>query len=105
MKDLFSMLKDFQKIKAKIEDMKESLKEKTVEGYAGGGMVKAVVTGDQQVLSVHIDDTVWESMDKATIEDLVAAAVNDALRKSKDLVEEELKKVAGDLGFPLPNFF
>ncbi len=104
MKDIFSLLKDFQRVKAKIDDMKESLRDKTVEGYSGGGMVKAVVTGAQEVLSIEIDDTVWESMDKDTIEDLVVAAVNDGLRKSKELVEEEIKRLAGELGFPLPNF-
>ncbi len=104
--DIFSLLKDFQRIRAKIEDVKESLKEKTVEGYSGGGMVKAVVTGAQEVVSIQVDDTVWESMDKSTIEDLIAAAVNDALRRAKDLVEEEMKRVAKELGLPpVPGLF
>jgi DNA-binding YbaB/EbfC family protein len=103
--DLFNLMKDFQKIKAKIEDMKESLKERTVEGYSGGGMVKVVVTGAQEVVSIDVDDTIWESMDKDTIEDLIAAAVNDGLRKSKELVEEEMKRMATELGIPMPNLF
>ncbi|WP_070098548.1 YbaB/EbfC family nucleoid-associated protein [Thermosulfidibacter takaii] len=101
--DIFNLMKDFQKIKAKIEDMKESLKEKTVEGYAGGGMVKVVVTGAQEVVSIDVDDTIWESMDKDTIEDLITAAVNDGLRKSKELVEEEMKRMATEIGIPIPN--
>ncbi len=103
--DLFAMMKNIQRLKAKVEDMKESLKGKVVEGSAGGGMVKVKVSGAQEVLSLEIDPTVWESMDKEVIEDLVVAAVNDGLSKSKELMEEELKRVASELGFPLPGLF
>ncbi len=103
--DIFSMLKDFQRVKAKIEDMKEQLRNRTVEGESGGGMVKVVVTGAQEVVSIDVDDAVWNSMEKDAIEDLIAAAVNDALSKSRRMVEEELERLASEMGFPLPKLF
>ncbi len=103
--DIFSMLKDFQRVKAKIEDMKEQLRNRTVEGESGGGMVKVVVTGAQEVVSIDVDDAVWSSMEKDAIEDLIAAAVNDALSKSRRMVEEELERLASEMGFPLPKLF
>ena len=105
MMDMLSLMKNVQKIKARIDDLKEELKEKTVEGYSGGGMVKALVTGAQEVVSIQVDPTVWESMDKETIEALIAAAVNDGIRKSKEMVEEELKRLAAEMNLPLPNLF
>ncbi len=103
--DIFSLMRNIQQVKARIEDMKESLRSKTVEGYSGGGMVKAVVSGAQEVLSIEVDDAVWEGMDKATVEDLIVAAVNDGLRKSKEMVEEEIKRLASEMGLPIPNLF
>ena len=102
MKDLFSIMKDFQKIKARMDDLKEQLKERTVEGSAGGGMVKAVANGAQEVISIKIEEDVWRNMDKEMVEDLVVAAVNDALRKAKEMVEEEMKRFVGELGIPIP---
>lgn len=55
------------------------------------------------MVSIDVDDTIWESMDKDTIEDLITAAVNDGLRKSKELVEEEMKRMATEIGIPIPN--
>ncbi|NPA14982.1 MAG: YbaB/EbfC family nucleoid-associated protein [Deferribacteres bacterium] len=101
MKDLFSLLRDFQKVKAKVNDMKEELRDKVVEGISGGGMVKVRVNGAQEVLSLEIEDEVLE-MGKDVLEDLVVAAVNDGLRKSKEMAEEELKKLIQSMGVPVP---
>ncbi len=101
MKDLFSLIRDFQKVKAKIDDMKEELKDKVVEGMSGGGMVKVKVNGAQEVVSLEIDDAVFE-MGKDVLEDLIVAAVNDGLRKSKDMAEEEIKKLIQSMGVPIP---
>ena len=102
MKDLFSLMKDVQKIKAKMEDLKEQLKEKTVEGSAGGGMVKVIANGAQEIISVRIEDDVWQNMDKDVVEDLIVAAVNDALYKAKEMAEEEMKNFVSGLGIPIP---
>ena len=101
MRDIFSLIKDFQRVKARIDDLKEELRGKTVEGMAGGGMVKVKVNGAQEVIAVEIDEAVFE-MGKDVLEDLIVAAVNDGLRKSKDMAEEEIKKLAQSFGIPIP---
>ncbi len=101
MRDIFSLIKDFQRVKARIDDLKEELRGKTVEGMAGGGMVKVKVNGAQEVIAVEIDEAVLE-MGKDVLEDLIVAAVNDGLRKSKDMAEEEIKKLAQSFGIPIP---
>jgi len=83
--------------------LKEELAEKEVEGSAGGGMVRVVVNGRQEVISVVIEPAALE--DREMLEDLVTAAVNDAMRKSKALMEEELSKVTSQLGINLPGLF
>lgn len=84
-------------------EIKEELAEKEVEGSAGGGMVRVVANGRQEVISVVIEPAALE--DREMLEDLVTAAVNDALRKSKALMEEELSKVTSQLGINLPGLF
>jgi len=84
-------------------EVKEELAEKEVEGSAGGGMVKVVANGRQEVISVVIEPAALE--DREMLEDLVTAAVNDAMRKSKALMEEELSKIASQLGINLPGIF
>jgi len=83
--------------------MKEGLAEKEVEGTAGGGMVRVVVNGRQEVLSVVIEPEAME--DREMLEDLITAAVNDAMRKSKALMEEELSRITSELGVNIPGLF
>ncbi len=101
--NLASIMKQVQRLQTRIAEMKEELAEKEVEGAAGGGMVRVVVNGRQEVLSVEIEPEAME--DKEMLEDLVTAAVNDAMRRSKALMEEELSKITSDLGVNLPGLF
>ncbi len=96
-------MKQVQRLQARVGEIKEELANKEVEGYAGGGMVKVVVNGRQEVLSVTIEPGALE--DKEMLEDLVVAAMNDALRKSRALMEEELSRVTSQLGINLPGLF
>jgi DNA-binding YbaB/EbfC family protein len=96
-------MKQVQKLQARIAEMKEELAEKEVEGSAGGGMVRVVTNGRQEVISVVIEPEALE--DREMLEDLVTAAVNDAIRKSRALMEEELSKVTSQLGINLPGLF
>jgi len=96
-------MKQVQKLQARMAEIKEELAEKEVEGSAGGGMVRVVVNGRQEVISVVIEPAALE--DREMLEDLVTAAVNDAMRKSKALMEEELSKVTSQLGINLPGLF
>ena len=80
--------------------LQEELGEMTVEGVAGGGMVKALVNGQQELLSLSIAAEVIDPEEKEMLEDLVIAAVKEALRLSKELQAEEMQKITGGMGLP-----
>ena len=95
-----NMMKQAQKLQAKMLKLQEELAEKTIEGSAGGGMVKAVANGKQQLVSIHIEKEVVDPEDVDMLQDLVLAAVNDALQKSQEMVGDEMGKLTG--GFNIP---
>ncbi|MCD6138652.1 MAG: YbaB/EbfC family nucleoid-associated protein [Deltaproteobacteria bacterium] len=99
-KGMGNMLKQAQKLQSKIFKMQEEMAERTVETSVGGGMVKAVANGRQELVSIKIDPEVVDPDDVQMLEDLVVAAVNDALKKAKEMVSEEMTKLAG--GFKIP---
>jgi len=92
---LQKMQKEFEAVQAKLEEM-------TVEGSAGGGMVTVTADGKQKILSVKIDTEVVNNDDVEMLEDLVTAAVNQALDKSREMAQEEMGKVAGGMLGNLP---
>ena len=71
-----------------------------VDGSAGGGVVKAVVTGKQELVSITIDPDAVDPSDVEMLQDLIVAAVNDALRASRELAEEKMAAVTGGLRIP-----
>jgi DNA-binding YbaB/EbfC family protein len=73
---------------------------KTVEGSSGGGMVNIVMNGKQEILSVRIDPEVVNREDIEMLQDLIVAAVNEAIRKSQEMMQEEMKKITGGLNIP-----
>lgn len=100
MKNLGSIMKQAQKMQAELAKVQEELASKTVEASAGGGMVTVVVSGKQEVLSISIEPEVIDASDKEMLQDLVVAAVNEGLRKSQEMVSEEMKKITGGLQIP-----
>ncbi len=94
------MLKQAQKMKAEMERIQAEAATKTVEGSAGGGMVTAVANGKGEILRVRIDPEVVQGDDLEMLQDLVTAAVNDALQKARDLLTREMSRLAGGLGLP-----
>ena len=96
------MMKEAQKMAAQMQKAQEELADVTFEGSAGGGVVRATVTGDQQVESVSIDPSMFEGEpdedDLEMLADAVTAAVNDALAKARDAQQEALGPLAGGLG-------
>lgn len=98
--NLKDILQQAQGMQQRITAIQEELAEKTVVGSAGGDMVKVEANGAQEILSVKIEDDLLSSGDKELVEELVAAAVNDALRKARDLVTQEIGKLTG--GLPIP---
>ncbi len=100
MPGLGDIMKQAQKMKAEMERIQAEAAAKTVEGSAGGGMVTAVANGKGELLSTKIDPEVLRSEDLEMLQDLVTAAVNDALRKARELLGQEMAKIAGGLGLP-----
>ena len=102
MKDMQRMMKEAQKMAADMQAAQAELAEAEVEGSAGGGAVKAVVTGDQQIVSITIDEGIFDGAPDADdiemLGDTVTAAVNDALSKARALQEERLGPIAGGMG-------
>jgi hypothetical protein len=100
MKGMGNMMKQAQKLQAQMMKMQEELGEKTTEATSGGGMVKAVVNGKQQLVSITIEKEVVDPEDIEMLQDLILAAVNDALEKSQEMVSREMGKLTGGLNIP-----
>jgi DNA-binding YbaB/EbfC family protein len=94
------IMKQAQQMQERLAKLQEEAGKKTVEASAGGGMVTVVANGKQEILSVKIDPEVFGGNDRAMLEDLLVAAVNEALRKSRDLVAEEMRNLTGGLQIP-----
>jgi DNA-binding YbaB/EbfC family protein len=87
------MQQDMQRIEGELRDAH-------VDGSAGGGVVKAVVTGKQELVSVTIDPSAVDPSDVDMLQDLIVAAINDALRSSRQIAEEKMSAVTGGLKIP-----
>jgi DNA-binding YbaB/EbfC family protein len=96
---LGDILKNAQKIKAEMDRLQAEAAAKTVEGSAGGGMVTVVANGKGEILSVKIDPEAAKE-DVEMLQDLVMAAVNDALRKTRELLSQEITRLTGGFGLP-----
>lgn len=94
------MMKQAQKMQAKMAKMQEELGEKTLEATAGGGAVKVVVNGKQEVVDLQIDPEVVDPDDVEMLEDLVLAAVNQGMREMQEMVNDEMGKVTGGMNLP-----
>ena len=102
MKGLGDMMKQAQEMQQKMQKLQEEIKAAEVLGESGAGLVKVRMTGRHDVKSVHIDDSLM-SEDKEIIEDLIAAAVNDAVRKVENSQKDRMAELTA--GIPLPPGF
>jgi len=93
-------MKQAQKLQSKMARLQEELAEKTVEATSGGGMVNVTANGGQQIVSIHIEKEVVDPDDVEMLQDLVMAAVNDALSRAQEMVSEEMGKLTGGLNIP-----
>jgi len=100
MKKMGNMMKNAQKLQARMLKLQEELGEKTVETSSGGGMIKVVANGRQQIVSIEIEKEVVDPEDVEMLQDLVLAAVNDALEKSQEMVAAEMGKLTGGMNIP-----
>jgi DNA-binding YbaB/EbfC family protein len=105
---LANLMKQLPKIKEEVEKVQQRLAQQTVEGDAGGGMVKVRVNGKMEMLSCTLSEEAVRVNDRELLEDLIKAAVNQALERARQLVTEETSKMAAGLGLPpgfgLPGF-
>ena len=100
MKGLGKMMKQAQQLQSKMLKLQEELAEKTVETSSGGGMVKVVASGKQQLVSIQIEQEVVDPNDVEMLQDLILAAVNDALTKAQEMVSGEMSKLTGGMNIP-----
>jgi len=104
-KQLGNMMRQAQQMQKRMAEVQEQLATRTVEATAGGGMVRCVVSGKQEVLSLAIDPEVVDPEDLEMLQDLVLAAVNEGVKKSQEMVASEMGKIAGGMGLNIPGLF
>jgi len=100
MPNMGNLLKKAQQLQEKMAKLQEELAEKTVETSSGGGMVTVLANGKQEIMSIKIDPEVVDTDDIEMLEDLILAAVNDALYQAKQMVSEEMTKLTGGVKIP-----
>ena len=100
MKGFGNMMKEAQKLQAQMEQLQAEVGKKKVQATAGGGMVTVEANGKQEILLIKIDREVINPDDAQMLEDLVLAACNEALRKSREMVQAEMSKVTAGLKIP-----
>ena len=106
MPNMGQLMKQAQQFQAKMAKLQEEVGEKTVEASSGGGMVTVVVNGRQEVVSIKIDREVIDPEDQEMLQDLIMAALNDAMSRSKDMMNEEMGKLTKGMNIPgLPGLF
>ena len=98
--DLSGFVKQAQEMQKRIAEIQDGLRNRVVEGSAGGGMVVANVNGHQDLLKIKLDPKVVDPGDVEMLEDLIVAAVAAAMKKSRDLAKDEMSKVTGGLSIP-----
>ena len=98
--DMSSLLKQAQDMQRRMADAQRQLGERILEGSSGGGVVKAFVNGNQELQAVKIQKAAVDPEDVDTLEDLVTAAVRQAMQAAKELREREMGKVTGGLNLP-----
>jgi nucleoid-associated protein EbfC len=99
-KGLGQIMQQAKKMQERLVKIQEELAEKIVEGQSGGGMVTCVVNGKQELISIKIADEIWAEKDKELLEDLIRAAINEGLDRSREMMQEEMGKVTGGMQLP-----
>jgi len=102
-KGMGNIIKQAQLMQQKMARLQEDLGNREVEASSGGGMVTATVNGKQQLLSLKIEPSAVDAEDVEMLQDLVIAAVNEAIKKSQDMAQQEMSKITG--GMQIPGLF
>nr|WP_321532739.1 YbaB/EbfC family nucleoid-associated protein [uncultured Desulfuromonas sp.] len=99
-KGLGNMMKQAQQMQQKMARIQEEVAKQEIEASAGGGMVTVVVNGKQEILSIKIDPNVVDPQDVDMLQDLILVATNEAVRKSQDIMQQEMSKLTGGMNIP-----
>lgn len=94
-----NIMKQAQAMQDKMQKMQEDIAKMEVVGESGAGLVKVTMLGSHSVKRVEVDDSLMED-DKEMLEDLIAAAINDAVRRVEEMNKEQMAKIAGGMGLP-----
>ena len=100
MNNFGNIMKQAKKMQERIGQLQQELETKTIEAQAGGGMVKVVVNGKFEIISLKIEKDVVNPDDVEMLQDLVAAAVNEGIRKAQEMASQEMAKITGGLNIP-----
>ncbi len=101
--DLSELMSKAREAQSKLAELQRELAMRRVEASAGGGMVTVVASGALRILEVRVEPSLLETGDRAMLQDLTAAAVNAALARAQQMVQEELQKASAGLAFPDPS--
>ena len=100
MQNFNTIMKQAKKMQERMASMQKELETKTVEAQAGGGMVRVVVNGKYELVSMKIEKDVVNPEDIEMLQDLIAAAVNEGIRKAQEMASSEMAKITGGLNIP-----
>lgn len=95
-----SMMKKVQKMQQEMARTQQEIEEKEFSSTAGGGVIEAIVNGKKEVVKIKIDEDVVDPEDTEMLEDLVVAAINDALKKADEYSQKEMGKLTGNINIP-----
>ncbi len=98
--DMNEMMRQAQQLQKKISEMQEEMGHKTVEASSGGGMVSVTASGSLEIKEIKVDPSVVDPQDVGMLQDLIVAAANEALKKARNMMEEEMSKITGGLKIP-----
>lgn len=104
-KHLGNIMRQAQQMQERMAEVQKELASKTCEASSGGGMVIATVNGNQELLGLKIDPAIVDQKDMEMLQDLVAAAVNEAFRRSKEMASQEMGKLTSGLGLNIQDIF
>ena len=100
MKNMGKMMKQVQKMQADMARVQEELAEKEVKANAGGGAVEVTANGKQEILDIKIDPDAIDPEDVEMLEDMILAAVNEAMRQAQEMASKEMEKITGGMNIP-----
>lgn len=100
MHNIGNIMKQAKKMQEKMGRLQQELETRTIEAQSGGGMVRVLVNGKFEIVSLKIEKEVVNPEDVEMLQDLIAAAVNEGIRKSQEMASSEMAKITGGLGIP-----